>query len=184
MSDTTLKPCPFCGAAAAYTEHEKTNETRGCCPRGCGAEGPFGARSLGPGWGDAMARDGWNSRPIEDALRARAEAAEAAAAAAGPITVCDCGVGGPRLVDEDGLCVSCGCDVVVVADRHSADIVAQLRQEREAAEAALATARAEGAAADALLSDGLEIVESLSGGYDVWCDAVRRRLTGGPVEGA
>jgi hypothetical protein len=115
---------------------------------------------------------------------ARAEAAEAAAAAAGPITVCDCGVGGPRLCDEDGLCVNCGCDVVVVADQHSADIVAQLRQEREAAEAALATARAEGAAADALLSDGLEIVESLSGGYDVWCDAVRRRLTGGPVEGA
>jgi hypothetical protein len=83
-----------------------------------------------------------------DALRARAEAAEAAAAAAGPITVCDCGVGGPRLCDEDGLCVNCGCDVVVVADQHSADIVAQLRQEREAAEAALATARAEGAAAE------------------------------------
>jgi HD superfamily phosphodiesterase len=59
-----------------------------------------------------------------------------------------------------------------------------LRARAEAAEAALATARADGAAADALLSDGLEIVESLSGGYDVWCDAVRRRLTGGPVEGA
>jgi hypothetical protein len=76
------------------------------------------------------------------ALRARAEAAEAAAAAAGDITVCDCGMGRLRLVDEDGLCVDCGCDVIVVADRHSADIVAQLRQEREAAEAALATARA------------------------------------------
>lgn len=70
------------------------------------------------------------------------------------------------------------------ADWNTRAIEDALRRRAEAAEAALATARAEGAAADALLSDGLEIVESLSGGYDVWCDAVRRRLTGGPVEGA
>jgi hypothetical protein len=75
------------------------------------------------------------------------------------------------------------------ARAHAHKVVAEseavaLRARAEAAEAALATARAEGAAADALLSDGLEIVESLSGGYDVWCNAVRRRLTGGPVEGA
>ena len=70
-------------------------------------------------------------------------------------------------------------------DRDDAVAALEVLEARaEAAEAALATARAEGAAADALLSDGLEIVESLSGGYDVWCNAVRRRLTGGPVEGA
>lgn len=143
MSDTTLKPCPFCGAAAAYTEHEKTNETRGCCPRGCGAEGPFGARSLGPGLGDAMARDGWNSRPIEDALRARAEAAERDAEAwrgfAGSVAIAVHGAstGG------------------VIANHLAADdlpdllgAVERLRACAEAAEAALATARAEGAAAE------------------------------------
>jgi hypothetical protein len=133
MSATNLKPCPFCGASPAPAGQSRQVE----CGQ-CGTAGP---------WGRA-ADDRWNARPIEAALRARAEAAEAAAAAAGPITVCDCGVGGPRLCDEDGLCVNCGCDVVVVADQHSADIVAQLRQEREAAEAALATARTEGAAAE------------------------------------
>ena len=82
---------------------------------------------------------------VED-LVARAHKAEAAAAAAGNITVCDCGVGSLCLVDEDGLCVSCGCDVIVVADRHSADIVVQLRQERDAAPS---TARADAGAVSA-----------------------------------
>jgi hypothetical protein len=113
--DTTPKPCPFCGESAAAAEHI-AGPYFGCMNNDCDG-------ALASGF---MPSDVWNSRPIEDALRARAEAAEAA----------------------------------------------------------LATARAEGAAADALLSDGLEIVESLSGGYDVWCDAVRRRLTGGPVEDA
>jgi hypothetical protein len=75
--DVALKPCPFCGGKPWYTEHEKTSETRVGCVRGCGSEGPFGGRSRGCGWADSTARDGWNARPIEDALRADVAAAEA-----------------------------------------------------------------------------------------------------------
>jgi hypothetical protein len=99
-------------------------------------------------------------RAERDALRAeRDAAAEAAPTKPSLFAVCDCGAHEAGLVDEDGLCVVCGCDVVVVVDRHSADLVAQLRQGRgvderldaatrraEEAEAKLATAQAEGAA--------------------------------------
>ena len=95
-----------------------------------------------------------------DALRAeRDAAAEATPAKPSLFAVCDCGAHEAGLVDEDGLCVDCGSDVVVVADRHSADLVVQLRQGRgvderldaatrraEEAEAKLAAAQAEGAA--------------------------------------
>jgi hypothetical protein len=155
----------------------------------------------------APAMGAWKAAADELAKMGRraveAEAAVAAAAAAGPITVCDCGVGGPRLCDEDGLCVNCGCDVVVVADQHSADIVAQLRQEREAAEA-LATARAE---VDAAFQQGLTAgqvatcgalsaiaAEVASAGFDETATAIRiaaatlikadLRLERGPVESA
>ena len=102
-----------------------------------------------------------------DALRAEREtlhaerdaAAEATPAKPSLFAVCDCGAHEAGLVDEDGLCVDCGSDVVIVVDRHSADLVAQLRQGRgvderldaatrraEEAEAKLAAAQAEGAA--------------------------------------
>ena len=83
MTDTTptLKPCPFCGRPAEYTEHEKTCSARVWCAS-CGAEGPLGGLSDRPGAPDAAARAGWNTRPIEDALRTRAEAAESALATA------------------------------------------------------------------------------------------------------
>ena len=142
--DTTPKPCPFCGEPASAAERIDGLQF-GCMNNDC--EG-----ALASGW---MPFDAWNTRPIEDALRARAEAAEAALAEykATSIAICGCGEGRQRLVDEDGLCVDCGCDVVVVADQHSAGIVVQLRQEREAAEAALAAlaslrARAEAAEAE------------------------------------
>jgi hypothetical protein len=67
MTDPTLKPCPFCGESAGWVTDECGIE----CGR-CVATGP---------WRD-LREDGWNSRPIEDALRARAEAAEAALATA------------------------------------------------------------------------------------------------------
>jgi len=100
-------------------------------------------------------------RAERDALRAeRDAAAEAAPTKPSLFAVCDCGAHEAGLVDEDGLCVVCGCDVVVVVDRHSADLVAQLRQGRgvderldaatrraEEAEAALATVQGEGVAA-------------------------------------
>jgi hypothetical protein len=65
MSATDLKPCPFCGESAAW---EPTSEWTECGH--CAATGSF--RDLWKG--------DWNTRPIEDSLRARAEAAEAAAA--------------------------------------------------------------------------------------------------------
>jgi hypothetical protein len=61
MSATDLKPCPFCGAEAGWVTEERAIE----CGH-CAATGP---------WRDLREAD-WNTRPIEDALRARAEAAE------------------------------------------------------------------------------------------------------------
>ena len=74
-----------------------------------------------------------------DALRARAEAADADADSDGA-AVCGCGVCKRVLVDEDGLCVSCGVWPILVADRTSAEEVVGLREDVEAA-----TARAEAA---------------------------------------
>jgi hypothetical protein len=44
--------------------------------------------------------------------------------------VCDCGTNAQCTVDEDGLCATCGADVIVVADLHSAELVARLLEER------------------------------------------------------
>ncbi len=102
----------------------------------------------------------WTTDGKRDTLHAeRDAAAEATPAKPSLFAVCDCGAHEAGLVDEDGLCVVCGCDVVVVVDRHSADLVAQLRQGRgvderldaatrraEEAEAKLSAAQAEGAA--------------------------------------
>jgi hypothetical protein len=195
MSTPDLKPCPFCGAEAAYTEHEKTNETRGWCPRGCGAEGPFGARSLGPGWGDAMARDGWNIRPIEDALRARAEAAEVLVAAlraeveAGVVLA-----SALRAEVEAGVALSVVraeiAEVTLTTARaEGASLRDQLddalRRAREA-EAALATARAEGAAAEraAIVADlrSLAAAEDLCAAEAEMSESVGRgRINGGAI---
>jgi hypothetical protein len=48
--------------------------------------------------------------------------------------VCDCGTSASLEVDEDGLCSSCGADVIVCADLHSAELVSGVRAEKDAAE--------------------------------------------------
>jgi hypothetical protein len=66
--DPDLKPCPLCGwspqLATSFGE-----PVVGCVNRSCDL--------CDTEWFDV---DAWNTRPIEDALRARAEAAEAALA--------------------------------------------------------------------------------------------------------
>ena len=68
----TPKPCPFCGKPAELTENEygaSMVECQWCLARTCSHN-------------EGLAIDKWNSRPGENALRARAEAAEAALATA------------------------------------------------------------------------------------------------------
>jgi hypothetical protein len=71
------------------------------------------------------------------ALQAELDALKSVSCSAGPVVqtepvaVCACG---PRplfglICDEDGLCVSCGCDVIVVVDLHSAELVVDLMSE-------------------------------------------------------
>lgn len=67
MSNQELKPCPFCNKLDITTR--KGARTQMMCIR-CGAEGPDAATRA-----EAVAL--WNTRPVEDAWRARAEAAEA-----------------------------------------------------------------------------------------------------------
>ena len=67
MSALDLKPCPFCGKPAELTENEYSAPMvacEWCLARACSHS-------------DSLAIDKWNRRPGEDALRARAEAAEA-----------------------------------------------------------------------------------------------------------
>lgn len=71
MSEIELKPCPWCGQIPKLTEYE-------------GAQMPFCANDHCPMVGDDTdpstneeAAAIWNTRPIEDALRAELEAARA-----------------------------------------------------------------------------------------------------------
>ena len=67
MSALDLKPCPFCGKPAELTENEYSAPMiacEWCLARTCSHS-------------ESLAIDKWNRRPGEDALRARAEAAEA-----------------------------------------------------------------------------------------------------------
>ena len=69
MSDVALKPCPFCGADAAW-ETENDHIECGRCSAGAGPASP------------APSYASWNYRPIEDALRAEIAEAEARGRAA------------------------------------------------------------------------------------------------------
>jgi hypothetical protein len=57
--------------------------------------------------------------------------AERDAAADSRRVVCDCGTSASLEVDEDGVCLSCGTDVIVCADLHSAEVVSGLRDEKD-----------------------------------------------------
>ena len=60
---STLKPCPFCGIKAEINDISKTIVDDRVC--GCWADNIF------------LTKEDWNTRPVEDALRARAMKAEA-----------------------------------------------------------------------------------------------------------
>ena len=67
-----LKPCPFCGAAPLVMQQYLGRYA--CCSTACD-DSELCSTTY-------HHEDDWNHRPVEDALRARAEAAEAALAAA------------------------------------------------------------------------------------------------------
>jgi hypothetical protein len=70
MSAEDVKPCPFCGSPPARDRLPYGLPVLQCANPNCEVSG--GALT----WGE------WQTRPVEDALRARAEKAEAALAAA------------------------------------------------------------------------------------------------------
>jgi hypothetical protein len=128
-----------------------------------------GGRVLGTG---GTGTDAWRAvlataEAERDALRARAEAAEAALVLACP----HCGpehFAGP---DADGTCVMC-MGALIRTDAAGAVLAHELYNGAHYAEAALATARAEGAAA--LLSDILAMLDK-SAAHD---RAEARRISG------
>jgi hypothetical protein len=67
-----LKPCPFCGAAPLVMQQYLGRYA--CCSTACD-DSELCSTTY-------HHEDDWTHRPVEDALRARAEAAEAALAAA------------------------------------------------------------------------------------------------------
>ena len=58
---STLKPCPFCGIKAEINDISKTIVDDRVC--GCWADNIF------------LTKEDWNTRPLEDALRAERDAA-------------------------------------------------------------------------------------------------------------
>jgi hypothetical protein len=170
MSALDLKPCPFCGKPAELTENEYSAPMvacEWCLARACSHS-------------DSLAIDKWNRRPGEDALHARAEAAEAerdALRARALIAdqwrafALEVALQVAPLGEEQRAAQTTVRDLPavaealreVVAERDRADqradrayaykVVAEneaaaLRTRAEAAEAAVATARAERAAAE------------------------------------
>lgn len=72
MTKQNLRPCPFCGESVELDYSELPNRkhwfiTCVCC--GMMYQSPISQRKY--------VKDNWNNRPIEDALQARAEKAEA-----------------------------------------------------------------------------------------------------------
>jgi hypothetical protein len=170
MTDPDLKPCPFCGAEAGWVTEERAIE----CGH-CAATGP---------WRDLREAD-WNTRPIEDALRARAEAAERDAdawrgfAGSAAIAVHGASTGGVianhLAVDDLPDLLGAVREALATRDRrdHDAGVLRRaladsfvrgeaaeveavaLRARAEAAEVTLTTAQAEGASLRDQLDDAL-----------------------------
>lgn len=116
-----LKPCPWCGRVPVRADISGGGPAYWVECYRCEATGPVDTSSSLDN-----AADAWNRRPAEDALQARAEAAEQRA-----------------------------------------------EQRAEALAAELAQVRAN---ALWLVAEGLEIVESLSAGYDVWAEQARAEI--------
>jgi hypothetical protein len=79
-----LKPCPFCGETAIMTVWNGGAAGATCDCSGTGPYAWMDARIEAEGRQSEVVAEAvayWNTRPIEDALRARAEAAEAKLAA-------------------------------------------------------------------------------------------------------
>lgn len=75
----TLKPCPFCGARGLVEDTNRNNPSSSVGPLWevcCSSCGYRSLMCVSPAERDeSIVR--WNTRPLEDALRTRAEAAEA-----------------------------------------------------------------------------------------------------------
>ena len=70
MTETKLKPCPFCGSEAEFNSDEFGE---GVCCKSCGAtmyNGVYGEE------GRKLASADWNSRPIENELNEKIEKLE------------------------------------------------------------------------------------------------------------
>ena len=70
MTETKLKPCPFCGSEAEFNSDEFGE---GVCCKSCGAtihNGVYGE------YGRKLASADWNSRPIENELNEKIEKLE------------------------------------------------------------------------------------------------------------
>jgi hypothetical protein len=177
--DLDLKPCPLCGwspqLATSFGE-----PVVGCVNRSCDL--------CDTEWFDV---DAWNARPIEDALRARAEAAEAKAA-----TWRTFAVDVHRLLSPSGA--RGHIDVNARTDRDDLPdllgAVEQLRARAEAAEAALTSTRAEADRLRAVITAAVDALPEWSKGAlahlspaEVVADEVRmslREALASPAEGA
>ncbi len=63
--EVKLKPCPYCGSAPRIEHHFSKDEYRYCC-----CSNPSCPSNL-PSLTDEAAYENWNTRPIEDELRAK-----------------------------------------------------------------------------------------------------------------
>lgn len=78
MNDNELKPCPYCGTHIVAHEHDGIYNWVECQNVDCQASGNVVMILGRVEVGEAIAAKKWNTRPIEDALRARIAELEAA----------------------------------------------------------------------------------------------------------
>lgn len=77
-SEIKLKPCPFCGSDDVHIESKNLFYWVECYQCGAtGQEARLRDETVNVAQGEERATNNWNTRPIEDELRSRAEKAEA-----------------------------------------------------------------------------------------------------------